>query len=1069
VIAPAPDLHINVWGQGTPSYGNNYILEMHYNNDGWATADDVVITQTLQGMDYLSDSSGVIPDVNGNTIVWHLGSLPYWHWGEHIFYVFVHITDDTEISTWAHIDTSTPSYQDQNRKYNWWSSGVSSDTATYLTINKWPLTGDPAPGKTFVYGVNICNNNNATPSTEVIVTDTLPISITVVDWFSQQPGWEEVSRSPHELVVSIPTISGNRCSEVDLLAQMDANAEPGQSFENLAEVWASSGIDPGTNPARTSVNVNWPYANLYMNPGWVWGQFVPGGEINFEFGFGNNGNTPVDETHLTTTLPAGTEFLYAHLNDWSGWVPFEPTTIVPSTADEDGYLVWDLGTFQNGYSRYGGVTLKVLNNAQPGPITVTNTIKGEAVERRYDDNVVTYNEMVNAPGPNLSIDKHMSWWWERQGRLYFELHAFNKGDQPLDNVVITDTYPASVTQYQPECGWGHGPFWYCEIIPENHQVIYHLNTFYPGQSANLQLWLNLNDADARTQGLAFVNQADISNFGDMYPWDNQDVVTAYSGPDVFVHKWFKEGDISPGGLITYTVEFGNLNRWPWENWPYGSHITDTLPVSTTFVRSIGYWDLMHEWIPESSNDQQVVWSWGAVSPGELELFDVVVQIDEDIPIGQPLLNRVEAYGDSPNEVDSDPTNNAYQFPLEDYPGAFGKSAPADGAIGVAINPTLSWESSSKAIRYEYCYDATDNDACDGTWISTGSNTSVNLSGLTKDTTYYWQVRSLKVGGSTYANDSIWWSFTTIVEVPAEFGKIAPANGVMDVEPNPTLSWESSLRAASYEYCYDLTDDDTCDGSWTSTNMDTSVDLSGLSADTTYYWQVRARNAGGDTEADLGIWWSFTTIVAAPSGFAKLAPADGAIDVATNPTLSWGSSLRATSYEYCYDLTDDGTCEGSWISTDTDTSVDLSGLSAGITYYWQVRAVNAGGDTEADLRVWWSFTTIVQTPGAFSKTAPADGAIDLATNPTLSWGSSLRATSYEYCFSTIMDTCDGSWTSTGSNTSIALSGLSADTIYYWQVRALNAGGTVYADTDTWWSFSTKAISFSTLLPLVQKAP
>ena len=43
------------------------------------------------------------------------------------------------------------------------------------------------------------------------------------------------------------------------------------------------------------------------------------------------------------------------------------------------------------------------------------------------------------------------------------------------------------------------------------------------------------------------------------------------------------------------------------------------------------------------------------------------------------------------------------------------------------------------------------------------------------------------------------------------------------------------------------------------------------------------------------------------GFGKVAPADEAVGQPLNPTLSWGASSGATSYEYCYDTTDDDTC------------------------------------------------------------------------------------------------------------------------------------------------------------------
>jgi hypothetical protein len=188
------------------------------------------------------------------------------------------------------------------------------------------------------------------------------------------------------------------------------------------------------------------------------------------------------------------------------------------------------------------------------------------------------------------------------------------------------------------------------------------------------------------------------------------------------------------------------------------------------------------------------------------------------------------------------------------------------------------------------------------------------------------------------------------ELPGSFSKSSPANGTTGVAVTPILSWGASSGATSYQYCYATTTGCT---SWVSTGTATSVSLSGLSNNTTYYWQVRAVNTNGTTSSDSGTYWSFTTVVAAPGSFNKASPANGATGVAVNPTLSWGASSGATSYQYCYATTSGCT---SWVSTGTATSVSLSGLSNNTTYYWQVRAVNLSGTTQADSGTYWSFTT-----------------------------------------------------------------------------------------------------------------
>ena len=127
------------------------------------------------------------------------------------------------------------------------------------------------------------------------------------------------------------------------------------------------------------------------------------------------------------------------------------------------------------------------------------------------------------------------------------------------------------------------------------------------------------------------------------------------------------------------------------------------------------------------------------------------------------------------------------------------------------------------------------------------------------------------------------------------------------------------------------------------------------------WQVRSRNGGGTTEANSGTWWSFQTALA-PGSFDKLAPLSGATgQMTTGLLLSWGTSNFASSYEYCYDVTNNNSCDGSWISNGNQTFVPINGLNPATTYYWQVRARNIAGTNEANgneanFFEWFNFQT-----------------------------------------------------------------------------------------------------------------
>jgi hypothetical protein len=401
----------------------------------------------------------------------------------------------------------------------------------------------------------------------------------------------------------------------------------------------------------------------------------------------------------------------------------------------------------------------------------------------------------------------------------------------------------------------------------------------------------------------------------------------------------------------------------------------------------------------------------------------------------------------------------WSFTTGTLPGTLNKISPTTAVTNQPLSVTLNWEASTNAISYEYCYDKTNDNACTA-WVNNGTGTSKVLSGLAGNTTYYWQVRAVNPIGTIYGNGTAtsYWSFKTGT-LPGAFLKTSPANGATNQSVNPTLKWAASTGATSYEYCYDTTNDSACSTSWVSNGTATSVVLNNLLPSTTYYWQVRAVSAVGTTYANgkATSYWNFKTGVL-PGTLNKSGPSDGATDQPVSLTLSWSVSTGTTSYWYCYDTTNDNACT-TWVSNGTATSKVLSGLAGNTTYYWQVRATNAIGSTYANgsSTDYWSFTTgnFITLPGAFNKLSPANWSTGVSKNPTLSWAASSGATSYQYCYDKTNDNTCTTWIDNGTSTSVLLSGLSANTIYFWHVRAVNSAGITYANASAtlFWKFTT----------------
>jgi uncharacterized repeat protein (TIGR01451 family) len=742
---PAPHLWINTWGEGTPGEGGNYILSVQYNNDGDALAPGVTISMTLlEGMTYLADSSGLPVSGSGapgNPLIWQVGDLPVnWYFSPGYFQVYVQVTSPA--GNWVRervqIETSLSYYQgDYDRKQSYWEGEV-QPLAVDLNLNKWAWTGDPAHGYDFVYQLNPCNNQN-TSSAQVILTDSLPLSTTLVDWWSDHPGWQLISASDHELVVSRLAFPSYNCSSVYIQVYLDPAAWPGMPLYNHAEIYTPDDLNPSDNIVEQGISVGNPHANLGVWRNWVFGQLVPGGDYYSEFLVQNTGNIPVDNVVVTHTLPPGVIFDFAYTWSWQGWQPFTPSLVT------DEYIVWELGTMMAGFRQDIGLRTHIDSQTPVGAeLPFTISVSALPGEDRYDDNQVSWVETVNDYGPNLRLDKHSNWRWNWEGQLQYELRIHNLGTQRLENVWITDTYPLSTTLNN---WWqNHGPWITATHDADNRQLIFWVESLNPGDTASVGFDFNLNPDVLFVQGLAFTNMLEAPWPGDVNLSDNFDTVTAYTGPDVFTHKWLSEGEPRAGEIITFTVEFGNANRWPWDSdWSYGSHLTDTLPEGMTFITATAPWDPEQSWTPELITGQQVVWGWGTMWAENTWSFQIVAQIDEGLPGETVLTNVIEAYGDDPEDIEPDWTNNLSEAPVTLLGPSFqvNKTYQGNGVAGTTITYTLSAENIGNEL-------GTGLQVIDWTpdWFTyLGGGDSYNAGVVT------WTVPSLEVGN--LANVSFW--------------------------------------------------------------------------------------------------------------------------------------------------------------------------------------------------------------------------------------------------------------------------------------------------------------------------
>ena len=196
----------------------------------------------------------------------------------------------------------------------------------------------------------------------------------------------------------------------------------------------------------------------------------------------------------------------------------------------------------------------------------------------------------------------------------------------------------------------------------------------------------------------------------------------------------------------------------------------------------------------------------------------------------------------------------------------------------------------------------------------------------------------------------------------------------------------------------------------------------------------------------------------PAAPVLVSPADGATGQPLSVTFGWQPSLEAATYRVQVSTSSSFTSTVFNDSTVTGTSVTVTGLSGGTTYYWRVNAKNAGGTSAYSTT--WSFTTsaAVTAPTVSTSAATNVTATSAALNGTVNPNGSSTTAYFEWgTSSTLSSSSTTTSQSIGSSTSAvsvtaSLTGLSPSTTYYYRAVGQNSAGTQRASI---LSFTTSA--------------
>ena len=333
---------------------------------------------------------------------------------------------------------------------------------------------------------------------------------------------------------------------------------------------------------------------------------------------------------------------------------------------------------------------------------------------------------------------------------------------------------------------------------------------------------------------------------------------------------------------------------------------------------------------------------------------------------------------------------------------------------------ISWNAISGAKGYEV-YRSTSSSGTYTKIATVDGSLDYTDTGLKSGQRYYYKVRAYSLS----YNGKIYGSFSSYKYATPSWGTVKPTASV--THKTVSLQWNAVADATGYEVLRGTSSKGTFVSIANVTEL--SYTDKDVTAGKTYYYKVRPLDASG---ASTKYGPESAVLTAAPV-WASVKFSSPSVTHKT-VTLRWNAVAGATGYEVLRSTSSTGTYVSIAANVTEPTYTD-TGVTAGKTYYYKVRPLDASGET-----------VLYGTASAYQSATPVWPSIKFTSSAsvthktvTLRWNAVAGATGYEVLRST---SSKGAYVSIAANvteTAFTDTGVVSGKTYYYKVRPLDASG------------------------------